>query len=116
MARAGASLMSYPSPCPAVLRRLGLALVLVVGLAPGAGCYETPKPACAFACARDGSCPTGYACDPQDQICHRELPGGGLEACDQPFRDAAAIDAGPEAADASVDAPTDAATDAPPDA
>ena len=95
-----------------------LSFALAVALAvAAAGCYETPKPACAFACARDGACPDGYACDPQDQICHRQLPGGGLEACEQPFVDAAQTDARPDAAtDAGVDAPVDAPVDASPDA
>ncbi len=112
------------SPCPADLparpaRRAGLAAtVAAVLLAVGAtGCYDTPKPACAFACGRDGSCPDGYGCDPQDQICHLQLPGGGLEACDHPFVDAAIVDAGTDApVDAGADAPVDAPVDAPPDA
>ena len=102
---------------PALPRRARvLFAATLVAAAVGAGCYETPKPACAFACALDGSCPDGYACDPQDQICHRVLPGGGLEACDQPFLDAATIDAATDASgqvDAAIDAPTDAAIDAP---
>jgi hypothetical protein len=94
---------------------VSLALGLAAVLGAGAGCYQTPQPACAFACARDGSCPSGYACDPQDQICHRELAGGALEACEETFRDAASPDARLDASplDAAVDAPTDAATDAP---
>lgn len=34
-------------------------LLLVLALA---GCYETPKPACAFGCGQDGACPSGYSC------------------------------------------------------
>ena len=69
------------------------------------------------ACAQDGSCPDGYACDPQHQICHLQLPGGALEACDQPFVDAAIVAAGTDApVDAPIDAPGDAPIDAPPDA
>ena len=102
------------SPRPAVASWL-VAALLAVGALVG-GCYETPKPACAFACARDDlACPEGYECDPQDQICHRQLPGGGLEACDQPFLDAAGIDAPTIDAspiDAGVDAPIDASPDA----
>ena len=104
---------AWRGPLSSVAAALAAALAL-------AGCYETPKPACAFACARDGACPDGYACDPQDQICHRQLAGGALEACDPPFVDAAPPDARPIDAspiDASpIDAPTDAPTDAPPDA
>ena len=109
------------SPCPAVpvrRSRLAAAVAAVLLAGGGAGCYETPKPACAFACARDGSCPDGYACDPQDQICHLQLPGGGLEACDPPFVDARIVDAPIDATviDAPIDAGTDAAVDGPVDA
>ena len=89
--------------------RAGL-LAAIAGTAALAGCYETPTPACTFACALDDSCPSGYACDPQDRICHRELPGGGLEACDRPYVDAAITDARTDAP--AIDAGTDAATDA----
>lgn len=107
------------SPARAALTvGLGLGLALVLGLGLG-GCYDTPQPACAFACAREtNACPAGYACDPQDLICHRELSGGALAACDPPFLDAAATDArtdGPTidaAIDAPIDAPVDAAIDA----
>lgn len=101
-----------PLPRPRAATAALAGLLASVALA---GCYQTPRPACAFACARDGSCPTGYACDPQDQICHLQLPGDGLEACERPFVDAAAIDAATDAAvvvDAPTDAPTDAAIDA----
>lgn len=103
------------SPCPAPARRALAATVaaLLVAVA-AAGCYDTPKPACAFACARDGTCPDGYGCDPQDQICHLQGPGGALQACDQPFLDAAIPDAALDAP--AIDAGTDAATDAAPDA
>ena len=52
------------------MRRL---LVLGVLLA---GCYETPKPACAFLCGSGGECPDGYQCSTDDNRCHRlaELP------------------------------------------
>ena len=95
-------------------RVLVAATLMAASAMVGAGCYQTPQPACAFACARDGSCPDGYACDPQDQICHRVLTGGALEACDQPFLDAATIDAA-VTIDAAIDASVqvDAAIDAP---
>ncbi|HVV83839.1 MAG TPA: hypothetical protein VHE35_12275 [Kofleriaceae bacterium] len=102
-------------PSPTLLAAV-LALAALLG---PAGCYDTPKPACAFACALDGSCPDGYACDTQDQICHLRLDDGTLEACPAPFLDAAQIDAGPvdaPAIDAAVDAPIDAEVDAPIDA
>jgi hypothetical protein len=97
--------------------RSALALVAVAWGLGLSGCYETPKPACTFACASDDACPTGYACDPRDRICHRELAGGALAACDRPFVDASIPDAPIDApTDAPIDAPTDAPIDAPTDA
>jgi hypothetical protein len=68
------------------------------GLLLGAGCFETPKPACAFLCGSDGACPDGYQCQP-DKVCHLVRSGGRIAECDMPLPvDAsvdAAVDAGP---------------------
>jgi hypothetical protein len=111
-------------------------LLLLLALA---ACYETPQPACAFACGGDGDCPGGYSCRadswckrsdlPDDTVCTPPQAGGtesdaspggspdaseGVDAAaDGGAADAALSDAAP--ADAP---PSDAAPDAapPPDA
>jgi hypothetical protein len=74
------------------------ALLLFVFLA--AGCYETPRPECAFHCGPEGDCPEGYGCQ-SDGWCKRVDVPDDFE-CAPPVPDAAPIpDAGP---DAGVDA------------
>ena len=53
-------------------RRLGRAvrLALLLGIVPLAGCFNPAQPGCAFSCAGDGLCPSGYSCG-GDLICHR---------------------------------------------
>jgi hypothetical protein len=46
-----------------------------------AGCYSTPQPNCAFRCGVDSACPSGYACDPADEICHLVV-GDTLAECE----------------------------------
>ena len=81
-----------------------------------AGCYETPRPACAFACSADGDCPDGYSCR-ADTWCKLDDVADDFE-CAPTLPDAAASDAGGTTADASPDAsapdaaPADAAADA----
>ncbi len=83
-----------------------------------AGCYETPRPACAFACSADGDCPDGYSCR-ADTWCKLDDVADDFE-CAPPLPDAASSDAGGTTADASPDAsapdaaPDDAAPDASP--
>ena len=48
--------------------RLAL-LVLLVG--PLTACFNPAQPGCAFSCASDGRCPSGYSCG-NDLICHRD--------------------------------------------
>ena len=100
-------------------RLVGAVVALVL-----TGCYETPKPNCAFLCGPGDSCPQGYLCG-DDRVCHKVLPGNHLAECDETFRLDAAVDAPADApaVDAAidsplpVDAPIDAREiDAPPDA
>ena len=70
-----------------------LLLLATVALA---GCFDPPRPGCAFSCAKDGICPTGYSCQ-ADGVCHRDGAGG---ACDIPSQTDAQ-------ADAQVDAQVD---------
>jgi hypothetical protein len=69
-----------------------------------AGCYQTPKPACAFLCGAGGECPDGYECD-TDNRCHRVESNGSLAECPDPL---------PIDANAPIDSstPLDAALDA----
>jgi len=73
-----------------------------------AGCYDTPRPACAFTCAGDGDCPGGYSCR-ADTWCKLDDVADDY-TCGPAFPDAAAP------ADASLaDAPLpDSSTDAAP--
>lgn len=53
----------------AVLRIFGLGLLLVAAAALTA-CFNPQQPGCAFSCAQDGLCPSGYSCQ-TDGLCHR---------------------------------------------
>jgi len=52
-----------------VARGIALALLIALGGAPIAACYDVPTPACGFACGPDGACPEGYTCA-ADRTCH----------------------------------------------
>lgn len=78
-----------------------------------AACYETPTPACAFACSQDGDCPGGYSCR-ADDWCKRDDIDDDF-VCGPPAPDAAALppDAAPDADAVDVDAALpDGGTDA----
>jgi hypothetical protein len=85
-------------------------------LALAAGCYETPRPVCAFRCGPAEACPEGYRCGGDGQ-CHLEV-NGNLAACDPlPTPDAPmsvpdAPEETPDAPDQTPDAP-DQTPDAP---
>jgi hypothetical protein len=89
-------------------------------LATAAGCYDTPRPNCAFLCGSGGACPDGYQCGSDDR-CHLVLENNQLAMCEDTLptadasNDAPVADAGPDAAipDAGPDA---ALPDAAPDA
>ena len=58
----------------AVVKRWGsvlrLAAVLGAVALRLAACFDPQQPGCAFSCATDGLCPSGYTCQ-ADNICHR---------------------------------------------
>lgn len=75
----------------ALLRLLGLALVLG-GAAWGlTACFNPQQPGCAFSCASDGICPAGYSCQ-SDQLCHRT---DGQGTCSVTHLGDAGVDAAP---------------------
>jgi hypothetical protein len=75
-------------------------LLLFAGLVAGSvmihGCFDRPRPACAFWCGEDSACPDGYRCA-SDQWCKREDVADGFECGPGPAADASppALDAGP---------------------
>jgi hypothetical protein len=89
----------------AVLKSRAKALRTVVRLALLLGsvarltaCFNPSQPGCAFSCAGDGVCPSGYSCG-NDLICHRN---DGQGTC------SIQTDA---ATDATTDAKSDTTTD-----
>ena len=80
--------------------RFALLLLAVPGLT---ACFNPAQPGCAFSCAGDGICPSGYSCR-SDLICHRD---DGQGTCS--IQTDAAIDTA--TSDAQTDAQTDAKTD-----
>ncbi|HEY4394217.1 MAG TPA: hypothetical protein VGP64_09155 [Polyangia bacterium] len=89
-----------------------LRLALLLGSVPLASCFNPAQPACAFSCAGDGLCPSGYTCG-GDLICHRTDGQGG--ACpiqtDAAPKDATATDATATDATPADSRPADAARD-----
>ena len=81
--------------------RLALLLLAVARLT---ACFNPAQPGCAFSCAGDGICPSGYSCG-TDLICHRD-DGQGICSIQT---DAATSDA---KADTKADTKTDTASDA----
>ena len=81
------------------------------------GCYDAPRPPCAFLCGAGGSCPTDYQCA-GDGWCKREDlspeyvcdPAHQLDAApiDAAPVDAAPVDAAPADASAADAVPGDA--------
>jgi hypothetical protein len=62
-------------------RRLG-GLIFLLGLLAAAGlpaCFNPAQPGCAFSCASDGLCPSGYSCG-GDLLCHRTDGQGSCAA------------------------------------
>jgi hypothetical protein len=106
-------------------RFAALALGATLGLA-GAGCFNPPKPNCAFLCGDGNACPEDYTCSSADNRCHLvvdnvmatsedEIPGVDAAAIDAATVDAQIFDAGPDAPPGTPDAHIDAAVP-PPDA
>lgn len=69
--------------------RLALLLLAVARLT---ACFNPAQPACAFSCAGDGLCPSGYSCGP-DLICHRDDGQGTCSILSDAATDAATSDA-----------------------
>jgi hypothetical protein len=88
-----------------VARRL---LLGAVALLLGLGCYDTPKPPCAFICGPGGACPVDYTCQ-SDNVCHLVQSGGQVAQCPPGFIFDGAVSDGPSAdgpiADARADGP-----------
>jgi hypothetical protein len=72
------------------LRRGGLLVGLLLAAAALVlpACFNPQQPGCAFSCAGDGLCPSGYSCG-TDKLCHRD---DGQGSCAIPT-DAAPSDA-----------------------
>ncbi len=82
--------------------------LLLLAMARLTACFNPTQPGCAFSCAGDGICPSGYSCG-SDLICHRD---DGQGTCSIQT-DAATSDA---RADAKSDARSDTKSDATSDA
>ena len=83
--------------------RLGLLLLAVARLT---ACFNPSQPGCAFSCAGDGLCPSGYSCG-TDLICHRDDGQGTCSILTDAATDGPTQDAMP---DATADATSDAAS------
>jgi hypothetical protein len=85
--------------------RTGLRLaLLLLAVARLTACFNPAQPGCAFSCATDHVCPSGYSCG-NDLICHRD---DGQGTC--PIQTDAATDTA--TTDARTDAKADRKTDA----
>ncbi|HTB57201.1 MAG TPA: hypothetical protein VLC06_04980 [Polyangia bacterium] len=72
--------------------RFGLLVLLVLAVTPISACFNPAQPGCAFSCAGDGSCPSGYSCG-NDLICHRDDGQGTCLIQTDAATDMAGIDA-----------------------
>ena len=82
--------------------RLALLLLAVARLT---ACFNPAQPGCAFSCAGDGICPSGYSCG-TDLICHRDDGQGTCSILTDAATDAVTTDAKSDAV--TTDAKTDA--------
>jgi hypothetical protein len=73
--------------------RLALLLLAVVRLT---ACFNPTQPGCAFSCAGDGLCPSGYSCG-TDLICHRDDGQGTCSILTDAATDATTTDASSDA-------------------
>lgn len=83
--------------------RLALLLLAVARLT---ACFSPAQPGCAFSCAGDRICPSGYSCG-NDLICHRD---DGRGTCS--IQGDAATDTPTAKTDATSDAKTELRSDA----
>ena len=86
------------------LVRMALLILLVLAVAPLAACFNPAQPGCAFSCAGDRICPSGYSCR-NDLICHRDDGRGTCSIQTDAATDVAHTDA-------KTDSKTDATSDA----
>jgi len=73
--------------------RLALLLLAVARLT---ACFNPTQPGCAFSCAGDGLCPSGYSCG-TDLICHRDDGQGTCSILTDAATDATTTDASSDA-------------------
>ena len=73
--------------------RLALLLLAVARLT---ACFNPTQPGCAFSCAGDGICPSGYSCG-TDLICHRDDGQGTCSILTDAGSDATTPDASSDA-------------------
>ena len=89
--------------------RLALLLLAVARLT---ACFNPAQPGCAFSCAGDGICPSGYSCG-TDLICHRNDGQGTCSILVDAATDTATSDARTDSkTDTTSDAKTDTTSDA----
>jgi hypothetical protein len=84
-----------------MLRRPMKIALLVLALAPLAGCFSVEQPPCAFACGDNGKCPDDYLCM-SDGYCHLHGTGVCLFSDAAPAPDMATATA-PDDLSAAVD-------------
>lgn len=72
--------------------RMALLVLLILAVAPLAACFNPAQPGCAFSCAGDGVCPSGYSCG-NDLVCHRDDGQGTCSIQTDAATDMANIDA-----------------------
>jgi hypothetical protein len=85
--------------------RLALLFLAVARLT---ACFNPAQPGCAFSCAGDGICPSGYSCS-TDLICHRNDGQGTCSILVDAATDTATSDA---RTDSRTDSKTDTTSDA----
>jgi hypothetical protein len=87
--------------------RMALLVLLALAVAPLPACFSPAQPGCAFSCAGDGICPSGYSCG-GDLICHRDDGQGTCSIQTDAATDLASVDATP---DTKTDTKTDTTSD-----
>jgi hypothetical protein len=81
----------------------------LIALALLAGCFNAPKPNCAFLCGEGNACPDEYQCSTADNRCHLLLDNGDLAVCEDPLPVDGSVVDGPVIIDGGLpDAPADA--------
>jgi hypothetical protein len=78
------------------LRTIIRLALLVLAVARLTACFNPTQPGCAFSCAGDGLCPSGYSCG-TDLICHRDDGQGTCSILTDAATDATTTDASRDA-------------------